>query len=194
MLPQHVLPPQIKELYSAYEESKLGKLLATERYVNQKKLYTHKELVEDLEPYTLLPKSEISKIIKLAFQLILINMTVGRKVQLNMFGEFSRLYRVPSPFFEKMTNKFLWFPARYTAKFTPYPYAKWLMSPHAFSTGQKYKMSMYYIHLQKLKEQLWNHHDKYPIDDIAPDMSDPLVIERYNYFNTKKLRSFSSLK
>ena len=192
--PKRVLPPMTPDLFTKYTDSKVGRFLA-ENPDMYKKIYGHREMVEDLEPYTLLPKDEISKILKMAWQLILINSTLGREVHLFRFGIFARKWLPPTNVFKPMKDNFDWYPGRHVLKFTPYPYTRWFLSPYVLFKESCKRLGAAYAFLDKVKREMWASHDKYPLVDVlTPDIEDERVLSGYNAAKKRVGRPFSSYK
>ena len=129
-------------------------------------IYGFQELCSDLEPYSLYPKQEVAKLLRYAFQLMLMNMKLNKKVLIPGFGEFMAMFKAKNGFGRHpLTGKYIEVEDRYTAHFRPYPYVRWFLTPHQLSGKYEFRRKTYEDKVKKLAQEFCLS-DKYKIDEF----------------------------
>lgn len=140
-----------------YKCNNPGLLKESEREARkEQKLYTFNKLVKDLEPYSLYPREEIVRLLKMAFFLILTATLKKQFVRLPYLGVFGILFRKSCEFTNPRSMKpteVQWNPIR----FTPSIFYKWMADPKRVSVQRYVKARKYFVILEDLKKQFHFH-------------------------------------
>lgn len=119
-------------------------------------VYGFKELVNDLEPYSLYPRSEISKLLRYTFQLILMNMKLNKKAMIPGFGEFMALFKSRGAVGRHpLTGQKIQSEDRFVAHFKPYPYVRWFLTPNQLSGKYEFRRKTYEDKLKRVQEDFF---------------------------------------
>jgi hypothetical protein len=156
-------------------------------------LYTFKNLVLDLEPYTLMPRDDLSTLLKLSFQLILWNVMMGKKVQITRFGEFERCRVRPILMYMTSRNRFSWVKSKYVMRFTSLPYTKWCMGEYNYRNQGSELCAKYRMFIRKALAELWYAREKYPMEEIVPDFRSEKERQKFLHLCSVPRRKFAKL-
>ena len=156
---------------------------------NKIEVYGLKDMIKDISPYVLIPNEEIAKILKYAFQFILLNARNNKIVNISMFGQFFRKTKRTGKMYNYAERRVEDLGDRDILSYRPFPYVRWLLDPKFASKYYKYKQPWYYSFVEKLKVELYHHVEKYKLNDIAPPFYDDKIKERYEFIMKKKKRT-----
>ena len=156
--------------------------------------YTFKDLVLDLDPYTLLPKEDIAAMLKLAFILILINVKDNKVVNIPNFGRFQQKWREPVNAFDAISRKTFLREGRYYLSFAPFPFVRWFLGPDKKTSKIIYREAWYRVFWGKVKEYMIHHREKYDFNKIIPPWYSEKNRAEYEEMLKKNSRPFNGCK
>lgn len=133
--------------------------------------YSLRHLVNDLEPFSLLPKEEIAKIIQLANLFILLNLGAGKKVKMDNFGQYVTTSLASGITKDPVTGEYTRHVPRTTIGFKAAHFARWFFNPAQFTYLQHEKVPGFYRLINKFKAWFVRSPDPNYLDKFMPEQA-----------------------
>ena len=161
--------------------------------------FTFRQLIDYLEPYSLYPREEIIRLIKMTTFVIMCKLKQGYRAQIPNFGEFYNFHAGEANVLNPQLNYEMKITDRDIPKFKAYPYLNWFMAPNVWEIFRAEKIPGYFKSLFKYYDLFWQHPeefkelmpDKAQIERCAKKIKDKQRLARinnkgYNLINPRK--------
>jgi hypothetical protein len=135
----------------------------------QKDKVTLHDIIKVLEPYSLFPKSEITRLLKMYSFLILYYVKLGKIVNVPYVGSLMQLERtLPTQFHHSRYTTLKVSPKVWYLAFSPCPFAKWFLNPELFTPFLNEKVVGYYRKLFEFHKEMFHHSRSFDWQTFMP--------------------------